>query len=186
MHTKLKRFLIFTSLYNMGFLSCFFWVPNSYMLNGFVAFFIIYVINSFCLVVSFSLLTNKYQNFVVVDIKELSSVLPQDRRYAFALIYFLLVISGLPPFSFFFVKYYLFFKFAHVGIGYVIVLLLTSAIAIFYYVRTIRIILEARRPTFLLAIRSLGLGFFALVSVLNIYFLFFAEHLIEILNTLPI
>lgn len=186
LQSKIKRFLIFTSLYNTGFLSCFFWDPSYHMLNGFIAFFFIYTVNSFCLMYTFSQLVNEKAKFVIVDIKDLSSIMPQDSRFAFALIYFLLAISGLPPFSLFFVKYYLFFKFAHVGIGYVLILLLTSAIATFYYIRTVRLILQDRRPTFLLTLRKANARMFAFVTVFNLYFVFFAEHLIEFLNNLPL
>lgn len=186
LQSNIKRFLIFTSLYNTGFLSCFFWDPTYHMLNGFIAFFLVYTVNSFCLMYTFSQLIDETKKFVIVDTKDLSSIMPQDKRFAFALVYFLLAISGLPPFSLFFVKYYLFFKFAHVGVVYVLILLITSAIATFYYVRTIRIVLEPRRPTFLFLLRKSNARVFAFVTVFNLYFVFFADQFIEFLNNLPL
>jgi len=158
------------------------------MLNGFVLFFFIYTFNSYILLVLFGELRDRSREFFLVDLKELSSVLPQNKNFAFVLILFLLVISGLPPFSFFFVKYYLFFKFAHVGFGYVLVLLIASAIATFYYIRIIRILLEPRRPTFLFAprLRSSIYNIAAIGTIFNLYFVFFAEHAIEFLNNLAL
>jgi len=187
MHTKIKRFLIFTSLYNVGFLSCFFWDPISHMLGGFVVFFGIYGVNAFGIMLLFSLMRvvdNGRKVFCIDDIKDLSSILPQDFPAAAAIVGFLLSSSGLPPFSVFFVKYFLFVKlFTAFTLPYLLMLMLASAISLFYYVRIIRIILSPTRPTFFFSLDSPVVAYLLSgITCINIYFVLEADTLLYKLN----
>lgn len=187
--TKIKRFLIFMSLYNIGFLTCFFWEPSCQMLGGFVFFFSIYALNSLALFILFASLKDSSflrRGFLVVDLKDLSSIMPQNKAWAWAFIFFLFVMSGLPPFAFFFAKYYLFFKFSQIGIIYVFILLLSSAIATFNYIRIIRIILTPTdEPTFFFRMSSLFVAsLIAFLTSFNICLIFWSEDILFTLNEL--
>ncbi len=185
LNTQLKRFLIFTSIYNIGFFSCFFWDPFTKMLAGFLIFFLIYGLNTLAVFILLSRFRNRNGELMISDIKELSSVMPQNPRMAVGLIFFLFIITGLPPFSFFFVKYLLFVKFTlHINWVYLFFLLLTAAISAFYYFRLIRILLVGTKyPTIFISFRNRGVAFFlALFTIFNVGFLFFSEAMIDSLT----
>lgn len=189
--TKIKRFLIFMSLYNTGFLTCFFWEPSAVMLGGFIFFFFFYAINSLALFILFGSLKDSSclrRGFLVADLKDLGSIKPQNAAWAYAFVFFLLVMAGLPPFAFFFAKYYLFYKFSQYSILYIIVLLISSVVAAFNYIRIVRIILGSiDEPTFFFSLQSQITAFFvAIITTINIFFVFWSEDIIEGLNHLII
>ena len=138
-------------------------------------FFFVYAFNSFVLMAALGMLRDATRKFLVADIKDLSSIMPQSKPFAVALIFLLLVMAGLPPVSFFFAKYFLYVNvFTNLTRGYLIILWISAAIATFYYVRMIRIILMGTKtPTFFFMLDSAYMATLLSVSIIFNYFFYF-------------
>lgn len=112
--TSIKRFLIFVSVYNMGYLSCFFWYPTSQMLGAFTVFYVIYAANSLAMMTLIGYFRHEEaagDRFLTRDIRDLITMPIQNQPVAIIFSVILLTLSGFPPFSFFFIKYFFFTKF---------------------------------------------------------------------------
>lgn len=155
------------------------------MLAGFSLFFFLYAINSLALMNVFAFLRDSSTDFLLVDMKDLTGLFPQNKPYAVCLAFMLLVMSGLPPFSFFYVKYFLYVKlFDELTYFQIFILIVVSAIATFYYIRLVRLILFSKaNPTFFLVFDSgAAATFFAATACLNIYIIFLGSMFIELLG----
>lgn len=159
--TKIKRFLIFTSVYNLGFFSSFFWVETPMLRGAFVVFYVFYVVNSLGLFILFSSLVDEVTGCRVSDLKELTGLTKSYPLRAYMLAFVLFVLGGLPPFSFFFAKYILFFfLFTHTYYFCVILLLLMNAFALFFILGSYALCLVPNQQTYYLRLYLVGTPFF--------------------------
>lgn len=175
--TKIKRFLIFTSVYNLGFFSAFFWADTPALKGAFIVFYAFYVVNSLGLFILFSNLVDEITGQRLTDIKELTGLAKSYPKQAYALAFVLFVLGGLPPFSFFFAKYILFFLlFTHMYYFCVVVLIVMNAFALFYYIRLIRIMLGGKPTNMFFKTLSAGHAFLlASLAVFNLAIIFFID-----------
>lgn len=103
----------------------------------------------------------------------------------FLLAFLLFSISGLPPFTFFFVKYYLFVKlFMQTYYIVLIYLLIVNAMALFLYIRLIRLIVRSTQQAqgFQVFFNKYIPGVLGCLTAFNIFLLFYFDQFLHFVN----
>lgn len=183
--TGVPRFLIFTSIYNLGFLGAFLWSPATLMFGGFILFFFIYAMNSlaFMLLIScFSYDSKKFPHCSWVNVVAMAKA---SKPIRFVMCFFLFSLSGLPPFIFFFVKYYLLVKLS-VTLLYIILsyILFLNAVTLFLYIRLVRLLWKDSKNKRNLQVFFKGpyAGILGFLTMINILLLFYIDYILHIIN----
>lgn len=179
---KLKRLLVFLSIYNISFFALTLW--ESFLDNQalFIFFSFLYLLNSFVLMALFSSLKDWRTNKTVTSIYELASIHKQNPYLSSILITFLLISSGLPPTMFFASKFIIFFVTSQsIGLPILLFFLIFSSLNFFIYLRLIKIILTPtpKHTLFLKPINftislvstvALTLNFYAIIFLDKLFF----------------
>lgn len=183
--TDVKRFLAYTSISNMGYVMVGFSVGNLDSLYLGLFFLMFYLYGSLCFFIILLGLVYKqeesYNNEIsdidfshIVNLKDFQGLFKSNKILAFATLFVLLNLMGVPPSSFFIAKYFLFDCFLRYDylLG-VFVFVIVNLISAFYYLRVVKIIFLDRTisvKTFFFVSTKLGMVFF-IFFLLNIFFL---------------
>jgi len=146
---RIKRFLIYSSISQMGFPIIVLSSTNSEALFSLYFFVILYTINSilmwtfYIFLLDFSKKTNKFSiDFVrnPLHLSDFSNLFKIDKRWSLLFVFALFSSAGLPPFTGFLSKFFIILQLA-INHDYIsaIVLLFIASISTFYYVRIIKI-----------------------------------------------
>jgi NADH-quinone oxidoreductase subunit N len=147
---RVKRFLIYSSISQVGFPITVIGSINTNVESSVYAFIILYIMGSivvwtgYLLIYQFigkgEILNDKALNSPIY-ITDLSNLFGFDKLWAFILGTILFIISGVPPFSSFIAKFLIIFQLL-LNDNYFLAffLLFSSSISIFYYIRVVKII----------------------------------------------
>lgn len=138
--THLRRFFAYSGISHAGFLLILCVVGTSQALQALLFYLVVY---AFATIGSFAVLTFLDQRIPGVVIYDLKGLFYKSPFLALILSMCLLTLAGIPPTAGFFAKFYLFKITYEAGYyGLVVVGLLTSILAAFYYLRILSIMLD--------------------------------------------
>ena len=185
---RVKRLLIFSSIAQVGFLISALSVNTLSSLTSIYFFIIIYILTSFLIWTHISLFYDFKNRIIILKKKEQSPIFLSSLSnffnlnplwaLSFAIIFF--SIAGIPPFSGFLSKIFILFSLIEVNnILGALVLVLISAISVFYYLRVIKIIffeskhINVNKDQFQVVFNSAFLSFECLLICLALFLLIF-------------
>lgn len=182
--SNLKNILVNTSFSNAPFLLLPIFFKSYFVLNSFLTFFLIYFFTLFSVFsILFIFLTNKNQ--ILKKIFSLSSLYYLNLPLCVILVFNFLSLSSLPPFSGFFVKFYLFYFFIEYKMFYLyIIMSIINLFLVYTYLRIIRLFFLKKRNYFLkyLVVKKSSLLFFVVVfTYLNFIYLFGFDYVYSLL-----
>lgn len=140
--TKLKKFIIFSSIANSSFFLIFFLLNSCETGSFFFCFSVFYFLTMLLLILSFSKLFNWSTGRFIEKIYSVSKINTCYPGLASVLIFSVVIISGLPPFLGFWNKILIFFFIfgENTNASYLILLILMlNVMTSFYYIRAIKI-----------------------------------------------
>ena len=184
---KIKRFLVFTSIYNISFFSITFWNPSLYFESIFLSFIFFYLFNSMVLTIIFASLKDSNSLLPIKHISSLTNIKNQNPELNWLLILFLFISSGLPPAALFFTKFFIFFEIStQLSFGWLFFFLLISSFSFFLYLRLIRLLLLQTKSNILLKPLNLFISYLIYGCLfLNIFVIFFFDFFIAFFSSLP-
>jgi NADH-quinone oxidoreductase subunit N len=185
---KLKRLFAYSTIANVGFILLGFSLFN--LIGCFSAFFylffyIIFLITFFSILLCLKRSNNSIELKKISDLKNLFIINP-TLSLIFALTLF--SFAGIPPLAGFFIKMFLFFSLLTNQLFFIsIFLILVSGISCFYYIRLIKIMffsnsINVTSWIFLIKINSLISYIIAVSFLVNIFFIFYPEFFLLIIN----
>jgi NADH-quinone oxidoreductase subunit N len=138
---KIKRLIAFSSVSNIGYVLLGFLEENIISLSNSFTYFVTYIISSMGLFAVFMNIYSKKNNFFIERFSLLSGMITRNRLSSIILIVFLFTAAGVPPFSLFFAKILFLTNLSYQGYSILLfIVVITSVIGSFYYVRVIKII----------------------------------------------
>ena len=141
--TKIKRFLVFTSIYNLSFFSIPFWSVHVTYIGIFIFFSSIYLLNFFVFMILFSNFRDFRTNIISKNLIDLYEIKAQNPRFGWLFIIFSFFSSGLPLTLVFMVKFLFFFELSRLTFIFsLLFFLLLSSLSFFYYLRIIKMITQ--------------------------------------------
>lgn len=137
---KIKRLIAFSGVGNIGYVLIGFLEENPLLFSNAFTYFFIYILSSISIFVVFLNLYLKKTGFFLERFSMLSGFLIKNRLLTVLLVLFFFTSAGMPPFSLFFSKVLLLTGLSY-QIYYILlfILVLTSILSSFYYLRIIKI-----------------------------------------------
>lgn len=142
----IKRLLAYSSIANTGYIFATLLLYNSpfFMAQG-ILYLFLYTINVFCLfalLINIRFKTENGEEYPLENIYQLQGYYDQNRDSAILLMTYFYTVAGLPPFSFFFAKIYLFSSliYSNNTMWIIVLMAIMTVISVFYYIRIIQII----------------------------------------------
>lgn len=183
--TKTKRFLVFTSIYNISFFSIPFWSAHITFIGIFIFFSSIYLLNLFIFLILFSNFRDVRTNVVSKNLIDLYEIKAQNPRLGWLFIIFSFFSSGLPLTLIFMSKFFFFFELSRLSfILSLIFFLFLSSLSFFYYLRIVKMITQGSLyPSILIQpICLVSSLLYSCVIWFNIYSIIFLDKLLLLLN----
>jgi len=138
---KLKRFLAFSSIVNLGYIFLFFSVGflTKAAVFGILFNLLLYVILVFSFFANFLIINKSREHTSIVDLNELFALKSTNKFWSLSLFINMLSMAGVPPLLGFYGKFYLMsFLFMNSFWFSLFVVLLGSFLSAFYYIRIAR------------------------------------------------
>ena len=177
---KVKRFLIYTSIYNISFFSIPFWHFDHFFKGIFLFFVFVYLLNTLIYTILFVSIKDWNSNMTIRNISELSNIKYQNKPLAVIFSLFSFATAGLPPASIFFSKLIIFIELPRIfSIFWLVLFLVITVISFFYYIRLIRLILHPTKQftLFLKPLPDLIIYLVLFTVLFNIFLIFFFDFL---------
>lgn len=183
--TKVKRFLVFTSIYNLSFFSIPFWSLHIQFIGIFIFFSSVYLLNFFVFMILFSNLRDMRTNIISKNLIDLHEIKAQNPKLGWLFIFFAFFSSGLPLTIIFMVKFSFFFEFSRLTcIAALVYFLFLSSLSFFYYLRIIKLITQGTPyPNILIQpICLVSSLIYSCVIWFNLYIIIFLDKILLLLN----
>lgn len=183
--TKIKRFLVFTSIYNLSFFSIPFWNLHIQFIGIFIFFSSIYLLNFFVFMILFSNLRDIRTNIISKNLIDLYEIKAQNPKLGWLFIFFAFFSSGLPLTIIFMAKFSFFFEFSRLTFAVTLVyFLFLSSLSFFYYLRIIKMITQGTLyPNILLQpICLVSSLIYSCIIWFNLYSIIFLDKFLLLLN----
>lgn len=182
---RTKRFLVFTSIYNLSFFSIPFWNLNISFIGIFIFFSSVYLLNFFIFMILFSNLRDMRTNIISKNLIDLYEIKAQNPKLGWLFIFFSFFSSGLPLTIIFMAKFSFFFEFSR--LTYIIALiyfLFLSSLSFFYYLRIIKMITQGTLyPNILIQpICLVSSLLYSSIIWFNLYTIIFLDKILLLLN----
>lgn len=186
---SIKRLLAYSSIANTGYIFLSILTIQSPVLlaNG-LLYVVIYTINTFgvFVLVLNTKIKNKNKEEYVENIYQLAGLYKKNSFFCLVWMIFFYAIAGLPPFSVFFAKIYLFTSLIYISawIWIPIIVALITVISTFYYIRIIQIIyFEEEKENYGLApISNTAAIILFSIMIMNIFYLFITNDISSVMQ----
>lgn len=177
---KIKRLIAFSSVGNIGYILVGFLQENPILLSNAITYLIIYIISTISIFVVFLNLHIKKFNFFLERLSMLSGFLVKNRLLTVILILFFFTAAGIPPFSLFYAKILLL-----TGLSYqlysilLFIMVFTSILSSFYYLRIIKIMSFEKNTTYLFIspIKYINLVLIFFLCFINFFMFLYSEYI---------
>lgn len=187
---SIKRLLAYSSIANTGYIFSSLLVYNSpFLLSHGLLYLLLYTINTFglfALVINIRFRTEKKEEYQLENIYQLQGLFKQDKSIALFFMIYFYTVAGLPPFSFFFSKIYLFTSiiYTHSSFWMIILMAVLTVMSVFYYIRIIQIIFFNKQTHnhALLSIPSSIVFITVLITTLNGFFISSGVNFVSVMN----
>jgi NADH-quinone oxidoreductase subunit N len=144
---KIKRFMAYSSINQMGFLLMGLACGTFEGLRATLIFLIIYVIMNIGFFIFFLLTRNIKNNRSMIYLTDFNYAAQHNWNYTIILVIILFSMAGIPPLGGFFGKYFLFFHAFSMGYYSLVIMgIVTSLISTFYYLRIVKIMWFETQP----------------------------------------
>lgn len=183
--TRTKKFLVFTSIYNITFFSIPFWGLSNEIIGVLIFFSSIYLLNFFVFMVLFSNLKDMRTETISKNLIDLYELKVQNPQFASLFVIFALFSSGLPMTALFLAKFSFFFEFSRLSYIFMLLyFLILGTLSYFYYIRIIKIVLQGvSLPNILFQPISLTSALmYSFILWFNLIAIFFYNDIILFLN----
>lgn len=190
----IKRLLAYSSIANTGYMFLSLLTIHSPVLlaNG-LLYITIYTINTFgvfVLLLSTKIKNEQKKEEYIENIYQLAGMYKKNTFFCLIWLIFFYAIAGLPPFSVFFAKIYLFTSLIYTStwIWVPIIVALVTVISTFYYIRIIQIIYfeEEKQNYGLAAMYSNNITILYFIMILNISYMFITNDMSSIMQYISI
>lgn len=140
--SKVRRFLIFTSLYNISFFTLTIW-NFDLAFSGLLIFFVFfYLFNNLIFLILFLSLRDWTSELCIRSLLDLASLKNQNSTLAYCAAFYSFLVAGLPIGSLFLAKLSIFFEVSQqLDFTFLALFLFFSTFAFIYYVRLVRLLL---------------------------------------------
>ena len=172
MYFNFKDIIINVSLSNTPFLFLFIFLKYKFFLVCFINFMFIYFLNLFCI----------FYFLLFLRIKKLTSVIGlfyTNKQISFSFLIILMSLMSIPPFSNFFVKFYMFYFLVEYKMYYYyFILSFLNLIIIYCYINIIRVLFVKKRNLslkYFVIKKSISIYVFNFFIFLNVFYIFFFD-----------
>jgi len=187
---SIKRLLAYSSIANTGYIFSSLLVYNSpFLLSHGLLYLLLYTINTFglfALIINIRFRNEKKEEYQLENIYQLQGLFKQNRSIALFFMIYFYTVAGLPPFSFFFSKIYLFTSiiYANNSFWMIILMAVLTVMSVFYYIRIIQIIFFNKQTHnhALLSIPSSVIFITVLITTLNGFFISSGVNFVSVMN----
>lgn len=187
---SIKRLLAYSSIANTGYIFASLLVYNSpFLLSHGLLYLLLYTINTFgifTLIINIRFINEKNEEYQLENIYQLQGLTEQNESVALFFMIYFYTVAGLPPFSFFFSKIYLFTSLIYNSNSFwmIILMAILTVMSVFYYIRIIQIIFF-NKQTHNHSLKSIPLSIIYitfLITMLNGFFISGAEDIVSVIN----
>jgi NADH-quinone oxidoreductase subunit N len=186
---RIKRFIAYSSINQMGFLLMGLACGTFEGIRAALLYLLLYILMNLAFFILFLNTSDKKTNFYLVYLNDFNNYAKNQYLYSVSFVIILFSMAGIPPLGGFFGKYFLFLHSFEVG-HYVLVIvgMITSVIATYYYLRIIKLMwFDKLSPQALQFQTTFTDGLFAayiLIEFVLIWFILWSPWLFQYLNIL--
>ena len=137
--TKIKRFIAFSAIAHVGFIFINIITFNLLSLNVILFYLIIYTIINLNFFAIFLSIRDSFSNNKLFDILDFSNIYKTNKILVYLFIFNMFSMAGIPPFSGFFMKMYVFYNLLDESFLVLFFLIIISCFSAFYYIRLVNI-----------------------------------------------
>ena len=147
---KFRRLLAYSSITSTGYYLIVFLFPDFFFVKNIFFYMIVYLINVFGIFISFSNLYTFRTRNILERFTLLAGYYKYNRFFAIILVLLLFSIAGLPPFPSFLAKLYLLFNLFNNNLYFfAFIMIITTILSFYYYLRVSKIILYNKNNNWL-------------------------------------
>lgn len=181
---NIKELIINTSFSNTPFLLAPVFCKSFFLVSGLFYFFIIYYINLFMLFSVIFIFSNNSKN-LIKRYNNLYGIIFSNFTLALFIIITMLSLASLPPFSGFFIKFFMLYNFVEYKFYYVyIILSIINLILVYSYLKVIKIFFFKKRNLqikYYRAKKTVLHYFISLAVFINVFYFLFFQVVFEII-----
>ncbi|OED35946.1 hypothetical protein AB834_03595 [PVC group bacterium (ex Bugula neritina AB1)] len=136
---RVKRFLIFSSISHYGFVILSISINTLCSFQFAFIYYMVYLVSSILIFMLVMCITKKNSN-VIIFLDELEGLLRENYFFTFCFSIVIFSMAGIPPFSGFFIKYFIILSFVDMMSVFILwFFIVFSVINIFYYIKVIKL-----------------------------------------------
>lgn len=187
---SIKRLLAYSSIANTGYIFSSLIVYSSpFLVSHGILYLLLYTINTFgifTLVINMRFRSENQEEYQLENIYQLQGLFKQSRGISFIYMIYFYTVAGLPPFSFFFSKIYLFTSLIYNNNSFwmIVLMAILTVMSVFYYIRIIQMIFFNKQVHnhALLNIPDHIIYITGLILAINVFFIIGALNFVSVVN----